>query len=200
MLTTGSLSSEQHLLIEYLLANVQTQVPFPLITTNFIFTDKNECRGNPKKLQESLNKEFCERKQNKVLNRNGDEHKNNMDAIKLPNQMTMPNNSPTLNISQELSSKERKSNLIEELQVKEPSYNLDWSNADSLCITIQLPGVKSGDECEVDIIQDVLMVKAAGKYDLFLPLDIHIDESNAEAQFFKEKSVLSIKVPYHKAA
>ncbi|XP_052823820.1 PIH1 domain-containing protein 2 [Octopus bimaculoides] len=192
----GSLLKEQQNLVEYLLENIQAQIPFSLVTSDFSFFDKKECKGDIKRFLQFLNEQVCKRKQNKVPDVNGNAINNKLDSIKLPQQSEKLETLPLLNLSKERPQKERKPKLIEELPVKEPRYTLDNSNADSLCVAVELPGVKSGDECEVDIIQDVLMVTVMGKYDLFLPLDAHVDDSRADAQFHKDKAVLSVRLPY----
>ncbi|WAR04668.1 PIHD2-like protein [Mya arenaria] len=97
-----------------------------------------------------------------------------------------------------------KKGLIEEVtsngsdaSLPEPVYKLETSSAgDSLTLRLELPGVKSVTECELDISKDDVSLLVEDKYELKLSLPRTVDDARASAKFIKKTSTLTLQMPF----
>ncbi|XP_072172200.1 PIH1 domain-containing protein 2-like [Diadema setosum] len=95
--------------------------------------------------------------------------------------------------------------LIEEISSSDvdlpaPEYNLRLLPANEnkqrrLELRLELTGVQSVSECELDISEEEVSLFVEGKYRLCLPLPEPIRESDAKAKFNKKSSALSVILP-----
>nr|KAG5705374.1 hypothetical protein BaRGS_011146 [Batillaria attramentaria] len=86
----------------------------------------------------------------------------------------------------------------EDVKLQEPVYQLEKSSSssgDSLVLTVELPGVKSVADCQLDISEDDVKLYVEGKYDLTVKLPSCIDDSEAQAKFSKKQSTLTLHMP-----
>nr|XP_054760238.1 PIH1 domain-containing protein 2-like [Lytechinus pictus] len=100
---------------------------------------------------------------------------------------------------------DRKGGLIQEisstkLELPEPEYSLDLQEGDEkgprrLELRLELHGVQSVSQCELDISEDEVNLFVEGKYDLHLCFPELISESDAKAKFYKKSSVLLVTLP-----
>lgn len=93
-----------------------------------------------------------------------------------------------------------KKNLIQELHSEEarlrrPEYALEKSSDDCLALRVELPGVTSVSQCELDISEDDVKLYVEGKYELTVHLPSRIDDSDASAKFSKKQSLLTLRMP-----
>lgn len=72
-----------------------------------------------------------------------------------------------------------------------PKYTLE-SEGSNLVLKIDLPGVKSVSECDLDISKDDVRLVVEGRHDWSIKLPSLIDEDKAKARFSKKFSVLKI--------
>ncbi|KAL8585367.1 hypothetical protein ACOMHN_035565 [Nucella lapillus] len=94
-----------------------------------------------------------------------------------------------------------KKNLIQELHSEEvrlrtPKHTLEKSSSeDCLVLQVELPGVTSVSQCELDISEDDVELYVEGKYELTVQLPSPIDDSEARAKFSKKHSALTLHMP-----
>ncbi|XP_059174589.1 PIH1 domain-containing protein 2-like [Physella acuta] len=95
----------------------------------------------------------------------------------------------------------KKNGLIEEIKeikLPTPKYSLepvDSSAGRNLVLKVDLPGVKSVAECELDISEDDVKLLVSGMYELKVKLPSTIEEDDANAKFSKKNSVLTLSMP-----
>ncbi|KAL4228678.1 PIH1 domain-containing protein 2 [Mactra antiquata] len=105
-----------------------------------------------------------------------------------------------------LDTKPAKKGLIEEVSsmtvsLPQPIYKLttvkssDTNVTKSLLLKIELPGVKSVSECELDISKDDISLFVEEKYELKLSLPSKIIHEEASAKFVKKSSTLTLIMP-----
>uniref|UniRef100_A0A0B7A7Y4 PIH1 domain-containing protein 2 n=1 Tax=Arion vulgaris TaxID=1028688 RepID=A0A0B7A7Y4_9EUPU len=94
-----------------------------------------------------------------------------------------------------------KKGLIEEIndnKIQTPKYSLETCESEmrrQLVLKVDLPGVKSVSECQLDISEDDVMLKVPGHYELKVKLPNLIDDDQAIAKFSKKLSVLTLTMP-----
>lgn len=98
-----------------------------------------------------------------------------------------------------------KSGLIEEIsstkvELPVPQYSLDVHDGDEkgprrLELRLELHGVQSVSECELDISEDEVNLFVEDRYDFYLPFPELISESEAKAKFYKKTSILFVSLP-----
>ncbi|CAL1544644.1 unnamed protein product [Lymnaea stagnalis] len=91
--------------------------------------------------------------------------------------------------------------LIEELKdikLTTPKYSLeplDAPNGRQLVLRVDLPGVKSVSECELDISEDDVKLVVPGQYELKIKLPSCIEDEESCAKFNRKTSVLTLTMP-----
>ncbi|KAH3699174.1 PIH1 domain-containing protein 2-like [Dreissena polymorpha] len=104
-----------------------------------------------------------------------------------------------------LDTKPVRKGLIEEVSstnimpsLPKPAYDLTHQIIDGnecLVLKIQLPGVPSVNECELDISKDDVSLLVEGRYELKLLLPSTIDDEDSTAKFIKKSSTLTLHMP-----
>ncbi|XP_076457819.1 PIH1 domain-containing protein 2-like [Babylonia areolata] len=95
----------------------------------------------------------------------------------------------------------KKKQLIQELNSEEttlrnPGYILEKSSSgDGLELKVDLPGVTSVSQCELDISEDDVKLYVEGQYELTVQLPSQINDSKARAKFSKKQSTLTLHMP-----
>ncbi|XP_033729180.1 PIH1 domain-containing protein 2-like [Pecten maximus] len=112
--------------------------------------------------------------------------------------------SPTIKMPNQTEVK--KAGIIEEISSQSntkltcPVYTMDsvqddGGNINRVVVKIQLPGVKSVNDCQLDISKDDLQLTVENCYDLHLVLPCQIMDDDAVAKFSKKASVLTVTLP-----
>lgn len=208
----GQPSSDQHYLMQNILELIKKQTGLSLKTDSFEFLDKTTCRGDPVKLRHkifNLSKQkssSSEKKQESVLEhlsniklseKSDDDDDENKKFVKPL--LKLEDKSAGLFMTPERT-QSKKPALIHEVSDTnnypvEPSYEINTCEENCIIVYVQLPGVKSGAECEVDLMEDVLTIEVDNRYSLLLPLDAKIDEANTSADFSARSALLTVKIP-----
>lgn len=207
-------SLEQRYLVQNILELIEGQNGLSLKTDSFDVFDKSVCTGDPIKLRKKIfnaskqknpnstrkKKEetdsVLERLTNINLSDNSDDDEK--DDKSLSSLLKVANKKADSFCKQE-TKQEAKGVLIHEISKNhaiEPRHEILRSKDEKwLTVNVQLPGVKSGTECEVDLIEDVLTVDVDSRYNLLLPLDAKIDETMVTAEFSSKSALLTVQVP-----
>ncbi|RUS80772.1 hypothetical protein EGW08_011495 [Elysia chlorotica] len=95
--------------------------------------------------------------------------------------------------------KSRRVGLIQEISEDRassvpPKYMLE-SEGSNLVLKVELPGVKSVSECDLDISKDDVRLVVEGRHDWSIKLPSIIDEDQARAKFSKKLSLLTLTMP-----
>ncbi|BFZ13856.1 hypothetical protein BsWGS_16895 [Bradybaena similaris] len=104
---------------------------------------------------------------------------------------------PEIKLTQNSSSTTKKV-LIEVLgdgKVVTPKHSLETSNSEAgtdFVLKVDLPGVKSVSECQLDISEDDISLQVPGQYELKVKLPHTIDIDLARAKFNKKLSILTV--------
>ncbi|OWF46818.1 PIH1 domain-containing protein 2-like [Mizuhopecten yessoensis] len=110
-------------------------------------------------------------------------------TIKMPNQTEVRKTGIIEEISSQSNSK-----LTCPLYTMDPIRN-DCGDIDQVVVKIQLPGVRSVADCELDISKDDLQLTVEDRYDLHLCFPCQITDDDAVAKFSKKASVLTVTLP-----
>lgn len=139
---------------------------------------------------------------NKLANLSTEENKNSKKSN--VNGMGTTYDSPTIKMPNQTEVK--KVGIIEEIPTQCnsklicPVYTMDSvrdesGDIDHVIVKIQLPGVKSVNDCELDISKDDLQLTVENRYDLHLLLPCQIMDDDAVAKFSKKASTLTVTLP-----
>ncbi|XP_060077550.1 PIH1 domain-containing protein 2-like [Ylistrum balloti] len=110
-------------------------------------------------------------------------------TIKMPNQTEVKKTGIIEEISSQSNSK-----LVCPVYTMDSVRN-DHEEIDHVTVKIELPGVKSVGECELDISKDDLQLTVEDRYDLHLVFPCKIMDDDAGAKFSKKTSVLTVTLP-----